>query len=72
MRLLDKVIDIPWYELSPKDRQILILFIMKLQNPSLLCSRGFGGSEIITFEQFAATIQTVYSWCLVVQKVVVK
>lgn len=67
-RVLDKVTDMPWYNWVPKDRQLLLPMILKLQHPSLLQLRGISGLKDVTYERFGETIQTVYNCCLVIQK----
>lgn len=65
---MNKVTDMPWYDWVPKDRELLILVIFRLQSPPLLQLRGISGLKDVNYERFGETIQTVYNCCLVIQK----
>lgn len=67
-RLLDTLTNIPWYDMTPKDRNLLLLMILKLQNPPQLQLRGISGLKDVNYERFGETIQSVYNFCLVVEK----
>uniref|UniRef100_A0A336LBN8 Odorant receptor n=1 Tax=Culicoides sonorensis TaxID=179676 RepID=A0A336LBN8_CULSO len=68
-KFIDKINDIPWYSLTPRDRGAMVLMILKLQRPSEMQIHSIFGPKKVTFENFANTLQSVYQYCLVIEKV---
>lgn len=68
-RLMNKVTDIPWYDLIPKDRELLLAIIMQLQHPLQLQGRGISGLKHITYESLGESVKVVHGYCLVIQKI---